>query len=671
MVVVVIREVEIDNIIPNTFNPNFISPEELEELRRNFSLEILRLNPIRVREAKYVKYSDLPEGKYEIIDGYHRWLVAREKGLKRIPVEIHNCSDEEAERTCVTSSLNRGTHNYLLLSVIFEKYYREGFTQEEIGRRFGYAQPMVAKILGIYSRVLPLLLKKLNYKNVLIFPGEYSNIIENYEILREVVKKTSKKINNKILAELATISNDSLRERVMDWLLTSNESIATKGKRISKIAAKCNEIERYTKARVKTEEEIQRVIDSIKEDLIEAPEGTLKSRIDLFLEKERDKEKEMSRAASFLDEISVSSSDDLNEEEVEEAEKRKKEKETEAPGVLEREKEGESRFESGGGETAQRKDSDTKTETSVPASSAPASMPAPRVIFADEDEGDERLTEVLEEVVEGRADGAVIRGDCFRILDLMASRGMKIDLVVTDPPYNISDKRKYIKKGEGLVKFKAGDWDSRDFLEYVAFVEDFLRKADEVLKHGGTIYIMLDRPTAGFVWKLMELGGLKGLHRAISEHFGIRCSFENEDSGGSNEFGITFKNIRIWKKTNPVPSFKDHRDMHNTEFILRGVKGDDYVYNREDKFLGDIDECPIATGRERELYPHPTAKPVELFERWIKRSSNVGDVVLDPFAGRGTAAVACLKTGRRFIIMEKEREHFATARRFISAWLRK
>ena len=103
--------------------------------------------------------------------------------------------------------------------------------------------------------------------------------------------------------------------------------------------------------------------------------------------------------------------------------------------------------------------------------------------------------------------------------------------------------------------------------------------------------------------------------------------------------------------------------------MLVGIKGNsnnDYVYNRDDKFLGSIDECPIATGRERELYPHPTAKPVELFEMWVKRSSNVGDVVLDPFAGRGTAAVACLRTKRRFIIIEKEREHFATARRFVS-----
>ena len=55
---------------------------------------------------------------------------------------------------------------------------------------------------------------------------------------------------------------------------------------------------------------------------------------------------------------------------------------------------------------------------------------------------------------------------------------------------------------------------------------------------------------------------------------------------------------------------------------------------------------------------HPTQKPVELFEYFIKTYTNEGDVVLDNCAGSGTTAEACLKTNRRFIVMEKEEKYY-------------
>jgi site-specific DNA-methyltransferase (adenine-specific) len=60
---------------------------------------------------------------------------------------------------------------------------------------------------------------------------------------------------------------------------------------------------------------------------------------------------------------------------------------------------------------------------------------------------------------------------------------------------------------------------------------------------------------------------------------------------------------------------------------------------------------------------HPTEKPVALFEYLVKTFSNEGDLVLDPFAGCGTAALACAITGRRWVCMEKEREYVDIARR--------
>lgn len=55
---------------------------------------------------------------------------------------------------------------------------------------------------------------------------------------------------------------------------------------------------------------------------------------------------------------------------------------------------------------------------------------------------------------------------------------------------------------------------------------------------------------------------------------------------------------------------------------------------------------------------HPTQKPVDLFEWLIKTYSNEGDLVLDNCSGSGTTAIACLKTNRKYICIEKDTEYF-------------
>ena len=58
---------------------------------------------------------------------------------------------------------------------------------------------------------------------------------------------------------------------------------------------------------------------------------------------------------------------------------------------------------------------------------------------------------------------------------------------------------------------------------------------------------------------------------------------------------------------------------------------------------------------------HPSEKPVELFEKMIKNSSEVGGTVLDSFIGSGTAAVAAINTGRNFICYELDEKYFEIA----------
>jgi hypothetical protein len=67
-------------------------------------------------------------------------------------------------------------------------------------------------------------------------------------------------------------------------------------------------------------------------------------------------------------------------------------------------------------------------------------------------------------------------------------------------------------------------------------------------------------------------------------------------------------------------------------------------------------------GGEKEFRYHPTQKPVPLFVWCLQRFSQPGDLILDPFAGSGTTALACHALGRRFICIEREPEYVGVAR---------
>ena len=76
--------------------------------------------------------------------------------------------------------------------------------------------------------------------------------------------------------------------------------------------------------------------------------------------------------------------------------------------------------------------------------------------------------------------------------------------------------------------------------------------------------------------------------------------------------------------------------------------------------------------RAEDRHLHPTQKPVELCEYFIKTYTNPGEVVLDNCMGSGSTGVACINTGRNFIGMELDEKYFEIARsRIKEAWNRR
>ena len=86
-----------------------------------------------------------------------------------------------------------------------------------------------------------------------------------------------------------------------------------------------------------------------------------------------------------------------------------------------------------------------------------------------------------------------------------------------------------------------------------------------------------------------------------------------------------------------------------------------FVFRGEAKQLNDcgsrqLIKCPnVING------VHDTQKPVELFEHYIRNSSQIDQIVLDPFMGSGTTGVAAINLGRKFIGIEKDEKQFRNA----------
>lgn len=117
-------------------------------------------------------------------------------------------------------------------------------------------------------------------------------------------------------------------------------------------------------------------------------------------------------------------------------------------------------------------------------------------------------------------------------------------------------------------------------------------------------------------------------------------------------------NLLVWAKTNPVPAC-GNKYLTDTEYILFfREKGVPIYGTYETKFTYYV--TPLNQADKRK-YDHPTVKPLKIVSNLIFNSSQEGDIVLDPFLGSGTTAVAAKNLGRRYIGVEINPEYFITA----------
>ena len=242
----------------------------------------------------------------------------------------------------------------------------------------------------------------------------------------------------------------------------------------------------------------------------------------------------------------------------------------------------------------------------------------------------------------------VIHGDAFEILGSLPNAF--IDLLIVDPPYNIS-------KTYGNTNFKKmGDSEYRDF------TESWIKKVKPLLKSTATIYVCCD-------WKSSLIVG-----SALQEHFTLqnRITWQREKGRGAAH---NWKNSMedIWFATVSPKNFVFNVDavkMRRKVIAPYKVNGKpkDWIEsacgNFRDTFPSNFwDDISVPYWSMPENTDHPAQKPEKLIAKLILASSTPGDIVFDPFLGSGTTAVVAKKLGRRYIGIECEHEYCALAQK--------
>ena len=110
------------------------------------------------------------------------------------------------------------------------------------------------------------------------------------------------------------------------------------------------------------------------------------------------------------------------------------------------------------------------------------------------------------------------------------------------------------------------------------------------------------------------------------------------------------KNILIWEKNNTSMGDLKADFAPKYEMILFLHKGRRFINGKRDPNIMKFNR----TGNKL----HPTEKPVELIEYLLSKFSNEHEIILDPFMGSGTTAIACMNTNRSFIGIELDEKYF-------------
>ncbi|MBL6840427.1 MAG: site-specific DNA-methyltransferase [Rhodobacteraceae bacterium] len=247
------------------------------------------------------------------------------------------------------------------------------------------------------------------------------------------------------------------------------------------------------------------------------------------------------------------------------------------------------------------------------------------------------MNKSLERMAKSLPTERILVGDCIELMNSLPE--CSVDLIFADPPYNLQLKNELHRPDNSRVDAVNDHWDQfESFRAYDEFTNAWLAAARRILKKDGAIWVI------GSYHNIFRVGSV----------------IQNQ--------GFWILNDVVWHKSNPMPNFRGMRFTNAHETLIWASKNEKSKYTFNYDALKALNEgtqmrsdwiLPICTGHERLKNEkgekaHPTQKPEGLLYRVLLGTTNIGDVVLDPFFGTGTTGAVCKMLGRGFIGIERE-----------------
>lgn len=232
----------------------------------------------------------------------------------------------------------------------------------------------------------------------------------------------------------------------------------------------------------------------------------------------------------------------------------------------------------------------------------------------------------------------IYQGDVLQVLSTLADSS--VNLIFADPPYNIG------KDFDGLIE----NWKEEDFLNWAY---EWINECHRVLKPNGTFYLMNSTENMPYldIWcrknffiKSRIIWSYDSSGVQAKKYYGSLYEPILMLTKSEKDYIFNYKEILVEAKTGAKRQLIDYR------------KNPPQPYNTQ-KVPGNVWEFPRVRFKMHEYENHPTQKPEALLERIIKASSNVGDLVLDPFSGSFTTSAISKKLNRQSIGIEINSEY--------------
>ncbi len=268
---------------------------------------------------------------------------------------------------------------------------------------------------------------------------------------------------------------------------------------------------------------------------------------------------------------------------------------------------------------------------------------------------------------------ALYHGDNLPFLRALPAES--IHLIAADPPFN--KNRDFYRADNGAGFRDKWSWDadvqpawldriraeepalsavieaarlshSESMSAYLCWLGIRLLEMRRVLRADGSLYLHIDGSAQAYVKLLLDaLFGARNCRNQIIWLY---------KTGGVSKrwFSRKHDTILFYSKSERY-TFHPQREKsylkHKYGFGNIDIQQDAGGYYRL-AAMRDVWDIPALRGNQPEATGYPTQKPLALYERIIRASSNPGDLVLDPFCGSGTTALAAERLGRRWIVMD-------------------